>query len=74
MPQEYNPTPVPDEPASATLADAVHQLTRIADSLTPDGTMEVTRERAAAAWEQAGMRIYQDRWLDALGHLGITIV
>ncbi|MCI1212089.1 MAG: hypothetical protein LKF93_09655 [Bifidobacterium tibiigranuli] len=74
MPQEYDPTPAPDEPEPATLADAVHQLTRIADSLTPDGTMEVTREQAAAAWEQAGMRIYQDRWLDALGHLGITIV
>ena len=74
MPQEYNPTPTPDKTAPATLADAVHQLTRIADSLTPDGTTEVTRERAAAAWEQAGMRIYQDRFLDALGHLGITIV
>lgn len=74
MPQEYNPTLVPDEQEPATLADAVHQLTRIADSLTPDGTMEVTRERVAAAWEQAGMRIYQDRFMDALGHLGVTIV
>jgi hypothetical protein len=51
-----------------------HTHARQADTLTPDGTMEVTRERVAAAWEAAGMRIYQDRFMDALGHLGITIV
>lgn len=54
--------------------DMVHQLTRIADSMTPDGTMEVTREAARAAWEKAGMRIYDDRFLEALDNLGVQVV
>ncbi|MFT8640100.1 hypothetical protein [Bifidobacterium sp.] len=62
-------------PSPASQQGAIlHQLTRIADNLTPDTTFEVTREKARESWERTGMRIYEDQYLQALANLGIQIV
>lgn len=57
-----------NEQALDRIATSLEQITDILNGTTP---LEITREKALDAW---GMRIYEAEYLNALQHLGITII
>lgn len=62
----------PADPMLSLMSEVVMQVTRIANN-TGRPTLNLTRLEVHKAWDSTGMRMYEDRFVDALKALGIEV-
>jgi hypothetical protein len=72
IPIDTNPDGTPRDLVASLLAEIALQVGRVATN-TAKPELHVNANQIRKAWESTGMRMYEDRFVDALKALGVVI-